>query len=395
MPPEGGGSAPSSDDGGAPSPSSKDAGGSASSPGDAGTASSPDGGGPAPGAGTGAHYYVSATGNDQSSGTSPSTAWATIAKVNGKTLHGGDTVHLSGTLTDHDITDQNGSAAAYITFQGDGTAVIKGIHLQKSQYVAFSRLEASGSTGVQCGSLVTIDGSGPVQNVRFSRLDLHDSDRGIGIGNHTSGTVGSDLLFADTTIARMQCEGVVFDDYAGDRITFDGGGISNTGIHCPWHADGSGCHGIYASGGHGHVITGMTFAAPNLSWDVSLRRANTVVSHCAFSGALMLENCNEDETAYNGFYYVFDNVFSGPGTAIYQGGNNDNGIPDPKNTWSIYANTFDSGEVINFADDSAGYYAYDYNVYMCDNALNGASVRMGTTASGVTHDPSSTSCPAP
>lgn len=63
----------------------------------------------------------------------------------------------------------------------------------------------------------------------------------------------------------MQCEGVVFDDYAGDRITFEGGAISNTGIHCPWHADGSGCHGIYASGGPHHVIDGVTFSAPNRS----------------------------------------------------------------------------------------------------------------------------------
>ena len=51
--------------------------------------------------------------------------------------------------------------------------------------------------------------------------------------------------------------------------------------------------------------------------------------------------------------------------------------------------------MINFADDASGYYAYDYNVYMCNNTLNGASVRMGTTASGVTHDSNSSNCPAP
>jgi hypothetical protein len=352
-----------------------------------------DGG--APDAGTGTHYYVSASGNDANAGTSPDRPWATIAKINGMTLAPGDTVHLSGAITDHVITDQSGSASAYVTFAGDGTAVIKGIQLHKAEYVAFSDLEASGSTGVQCGALVTVSGGGPVRHVTFSHLRLHDSDRAIAVGNHTSGTIGDHLLFTATTIANMQCEGVVLDDYTGDSIRFDGGQIANTGIHCPWHTDGSGCHGIYASGGHGHVINDLTFEKPNLSWDISMRRANTTVSNSRFSGNLMIENVNEDEVVYRGFYYIFHNTFTGPGTALYQGGNNDHGIANPQNSWSIYGNTFGSGEVVNFADDGSGYYAYDYNVYMCDNALNGAVVKLGTTASGVVHDANAPSCPTP
>ncbi|HEX8952888.1 MAG TPA: hypothetical protein VF945_13625, partial [Polyangia bacterium] len=142
---------------------------------DDGGAASGDGGS-APGAGTGTHYYVSASGNDANAGTSPDRPWATIGKVNGMTLQPGDTVHLSGAITDHVITDQNGSASAYVTFEGDGSAVIKGIRLQRSEYVAFSQLEASGATGLQCGALVTISGGGPVRHVNFSGLRLHDSD---------------------------------------------------------------------------------------------------------------------------------------------------------------------------------------------------------------------------
>ncbi len=362
---------------------------------DGGPSSASDDGGSAPGAGTGTHYYVSTSGNDANAGTSPARPWATIGKINGMTLQPGDTVHLHGAITDHPITDQSGSASAYVTFEGDGTTVIKGIQLHKSEYVTFSNLEASGPTGLQCGALVTISGGGPVRHVTFFRLHLHDSDRAIAVGNHTSGTVGDHLLFTDTTIANMQCEGVVLDDYAGDDITFDGGQVANTGVHCPWHADGSGCHGIYASGGHGHVINDMTFGKPNLSWDISMRRANTTVSNSRFSGNLMIENCNEDETVYRGFYYIFHNTFSGPGTALYQGGNNDHGIPNPGNTWSIYDNTFSSGELVNFADDGSGYYAYDYDVYMCNNTLNGAVVKMGTTASGVVHDANAHNCPTP
>jgi hypothetical protein len=107
----------------------------------------------------------------------------------------------------------------------------------------------------------------------------------------------------------------------------------------------------------------------------------------------MLENVNEDETNYGGFYYVFNNTFSGPGVAIYQGGDNDQGIPNPGNTWSIYAKTFDSGEQINFADKKST--AKYYDVYMCNNTLNGAKVRMGSTGAGVTHDQNASDCPTP
>lgn len=365
---------------------------------DSGVPSSVPDGGPssvADGGGTGTHYYVSAAGDDADVGTSPEHSWRTIGKVNGMKLQPGDTVHLSGTIADHLITDQSGSASASITFEGDGTARIKGIQLHASQYVVFSNLEASGTTGVQCGALVTVSGGGPVRHVIFSALRLHDSDRGVAVGNHTSGVVGDHLVFRGTVISNMQCEGVVLDDYAGDAITFDGGQIANIGIHCPWHADGSGCHGIYASGGHGHVINDMTFAKANLGWDISMRRANTTVSNSRLSGNLMIENVNEDEVVFHGFYYIFHDTFSGPGTALYQGGNNDHGIANPQSSWSIYDNTFAAGEVINFAEDGSGYYAYDYNVYMCDNALDGAVVKMGTTASGVVHDANAHDCPTP
>lgn len=38
------------------------------------------------------HYYVSSNGSDSNNGTSPSTPWQTIAKVNAGTYHGGDTI---------------------------------------------------------------------------------------------------------------------------------------------------------------------------------------------------------------------------------------------------------------------------------------------------------------
>src|SRR5947208_16534051 len=46
-----------------------------------------------------ATYYVSATGNDSASGTSPQAAWKTIARVNAKDFNPGDRVLFQGGKT--------------------------------------------------------------------------------------------------------------------------------------------------------------------------------------------------------------------------------------------------------------------------------------------------------
>src|SRR5579883_825410 len=74
---------------------------------------------------SGATYYVSPSGSDQNSGTSPSNAWQTVAKVNSVTLQPGDTVLFAGgasftgrlTLS----AAEQGSAAAPITISSYGT----------------------------------------------------------------------------------------------------------------------------------------------------------------------------------------------------------------------------------------------------------------------------------
>lgn len=347
------------------------------------------------GGATGHHYYVAESGNDTQNDGSEAKPWKTIAKINGMTLEPGDVVHLSGTVDDAFIRNQRGTESAPITFQGDGSAIIKGISLSNARYVDFVDLEAKGqvnSNPKNCVALVTLNGSGPLDHLTFTRLHLHDSDRGVLIGNHTSGTVGSDITFTDTTIESMSCDGVVYDDFTGDRISLIGGKITTTGrVEL-----GYGTHGVYASGGHGHLFDGVTFGDNAYGWGISMRRGDTTVRNCVFNGgagARMLENVNEDPANSNLSYWVHDNVFNGPGAGLYQGGHNDpqnGGVADPGNTWYIWRNTF-KNVTINFADSTSD--AKYYDVFMCDNTYVGSTPNMGTVAAGHVHDADSDKCP--
>jgi hypothetical protein len=77
-------------------------------------------------------YYVSSSGDDSHSGTSPSTAWLTIARVNSAALHPGDTVLFQGGATFTGLLylgpGEGGTSSAPITLgsYGTGRATISG-----------------------------------------------------------------------------------------------------------------------------------------------------------------------------------------------------------------------------------------------------------------------------
>lgn len=74
-------------------------------------------------------YYVSPAGNDNNSGTSPSSPWATINKVNSVVFNGGDTVSFqggqtfTGCLVFNSSTVQNSSASTPFTVNSYGTGM--------------------------------------------------------------------------------------------------------------------------------------------------------------------------------------------------------------------------------------------------------------------------------
>ncbi len=348
-------------------------------------------------------YWVSSSGSDSNAGTTSGSPWASIGKVNGVHLNGGDIVHLHGTLTDDLIRNQNGQAGAPVTFRANGAAVIKGVYLTNASYVDFADLEAKGG-GAFCPAtyaeevvLVSTKGTGSVRFINFTNMYLHDAFRAVDIGMSSPGATHTDINFTNTRIDTMAMDGVVLEDFAGDRFSYVGGSIRNTGAiaHSCAHYD-YGAHGIYASGGHGHVFDGATFGVNLNGWSISMRRGDTTVRNCTFDGGMMLENVNEDPANSHRTYWVHDNVFNagGASAALYQGGYNDpaNGAShQPGNTWMIYDNVFNGSESINFADTTGD--AAFYDVYMCNNDLDGNVPRMGSTAPGYTHDPSSAKCP--
>src|SRR4051812_28578006 len=74
-------------------------------------------------AAAGTTYFISAAGSDSNSGTSSSTPWKSLAKINATVLKPGDTVSFrrGDTWTGGVVTGQSGSAAAPITVNGYGS----------------------------------------------------------------------------------------------------------------------------------------------------------------------------------------------------------------------------------------------------------------------------------
>ena len=113
-----------------------------------------------PGTSTAVTYYVSPAGSDSSNGLSPATAWQTITKVNGTTLHPGDTVLFQGGQTFSGTPLQpagSGAVNAPITFgsYGAGSATISttannGFYAFNAGNFVIENLDFSGS--VSAGS---------------------------------------------------------------------------------------------------------------------------------------------------------------------------------------------------------------------------------------------------
>ncbi|SFT69197.1 choice-of-anchor Q domain-containing protein [Arthrobacter sp. ov118] len=78
---------------------------------------------PSPAQAAGTTYFISAAGSDSNSGTSSSTPWKSLAKINATVLKPGDTVSLrrGDTWTGGVVTGQSGTAAAPITLNSYGS----------------------------------------------------------------------------------------------------------------------------------------------------------------------------------------------------------------------------------------------------------------------------------
>lgn len=337
---------------------------------------------------TGPTFYVnSETGNDDRDGRAPSTAWKTLRKVNATTFEPGSVVRLHGTFTDVGLEARgNGTEAEPILFVGEGPfngrARLRSIRAQSVRYRTFRNFEASSNDT----KLVLVTIGGGARFVRFENLRLVGGNGGA----HMSGPTTSDVTFVDTIIDGSWMDGVLLTDNCGDRFSYIGGSITNTGDADLFYDH----HGVYASGGHGHLFDGVLFHENRHGSALSLRRGNTTVRNCVFDGQAagsyyILANWNEDEgsvSAYTGrpskglTYWVYRNLFIGPGKVI-QGTPNDDGVENPGNTWVLFNNTFID---IDFDFDNSGESALSryYGIYLRNNLFVRGQVNIGPAAGG-------------
>lgn len=136
--------------------------------------------------GFGASYYISATGNDSATGTSPSHAWKTLGRVNSAALETGDEIYFhggntfAGTLS---ISVDGLSVRSY----GSGDATIDagsgdGIDIYDAGGASISGLEIkggwnsvlqSGSTGSGVNAFCDLTGAKKLQGLSIVNVSIH------------------------------------------------------------------------------------------------------------------------------------------------------------------------------------------------------------------------------
>lgn len=344
------------------------------------------------------NYYVSSTSqykSDSNTGTTLDRPWATIQKVNSVKYNPGDTIRFYGSITDKVISNAAiGTQGAPVVFMGmepnNGRAVISGISLSSAQYVEFKNFECS-THSIQV--ITNSNSTSPIKYIKFNNLYLHNGIQGVAITIPTA----TDITFENTIIDQMDQDGILLSDGAGDRFSYIGGSITNTGnVNPGWHI-----HGCYASGGTGHLFDGTIFRKNAGGCAISIRRGGITIRNCQFLDVVDYQyvgNVNEDEAtginhytnsrAKNQYYMLYHNLFVG-GTAIYQGDKLNNGtdlgVDDPGNAWAVFNNTF-VNSVVNFSGTVSTNYSRFYDIYMRNNAFINSSVNLGSANTGKTHD---------
>jgi Right handed beta helix region len=210
---------------------------------------------------TGTTYYVSASGSDSHSGTSPSSAWRTVKRVNEASLAPGDGVLFQGGSTFSDETlmpATSGAAGSLIIFGSYGTgnvALPKGAWFRGKDHLAFEHLTINAEGGFQ--------GTGNDITVEWCSIS-NDS-----LAINATGS-NSDWTIDDNTINHTGDSGMLLE---GEKFTISGNTITNTGLDpsIPY-----GKHGIYLKVSNA-TVTDNTIT--NFSSDgISVRYRNSVLT---------------------------------------------------------------------------------------------------------------------
>lgn len=221
---------------------------------------------------TGTTYYVSPTGSDSNSGTSPGHAWQTIARVDRASLGPGDAVLFEGGQRFSDQTlmpgwgsPVSGSATRPIVFgsYGQGRAVLsRGIWINGASDVAFEDLDLGPEQGISgTGDQISVIGC------TMSDL-LGTMELGINV-------IGSNWIIADNAIDGTGDSGMLL---RGDHFVVSGNHILNTGLN---RSISYGTHGIYLKASDSSVTDNTIDGFRDDG--VSVRYRNSVVANNTIS----------------------------------------------------------------------------------------------------------------
>jgi parallel beta-helix repeat protein len=230
---------------------------------------------------TGTTYYVSPTGSDANTGTSPAQAWRSVYEVNKMSTHlkPGDAVLFQGGASFGDTSLQpgwgnplSGSSNAPIVFGSYGfgrAALPQGVWLHNSRFLMIDGLDVGPKAGISGdGNNITIEGS-----------SIHDTMPGLvtsGQEEEAINAIGSQWTIRGNAINRTGDSGMLI---RGDHFQITGNVITNTGLD---PAITYGDHGIYLKATDS-TVSGNTIA--NFHNDgISIRYRDSVVTGNTITG---------------------------------------------------------------------------------------------------------------
>ena len=226
----------------------------------------------APGLASAATYYVDASaGSDSAAGTSTTTAWKTLAKVNATTFSAGDSIlfhtgqswagqlHPLGSGTSgHPITLSNYGGGALPLVDGHSLAGGGAIYLSNQGWWIIDGFEVTSNSGAnnvgsttagtsRSGILVDNSGAGTLYGITIRNNHVHDVNGCFicsGVDAHNNGGIavtadlysplswGSDsyngVLIESNQVDHVGRTGIVFDDWSTGLLYFiDAGALSN------------------------------------------------------------------------------------------------------------------------------------------------------------------------
>ena len=231
-----------------------------------------------------ATYYVSPTGSDSNNGTSTSTPWQTITKVNAATFVAGDSVLFQGGQTftgalifSYGSNIPTSSAANPITVGSYGTGAAKILSSTTGSYSSAIKVNGINGLTIQGLTILGAGGTSPITWIGVYIINQSGSSKsGVTVNNCDISN------FAGTTGA--QSAEVYVNGYYGPLNTIN---ITNNSLHGANGVGSPDCNGIYGLGS-GQNVTNVTYSG-NTVYNLGGNAANTgggIVANCVNGGVL-------------------------------------------------------------------------------------------------------------